>query len=830
MPAIVSHLRESNRLVICAPPGAGKTTRVPSALLDAGLAGAGSLLMLEPRRVAARAAARRIAHQRGVRLGDEVGYRVRFDDRTSKRTRIALLTEGLLTSRLQHDPTLDGVGVVILDEFHERSIHADLALAFLKEIQETVREDLRVVVMSATLDADRVSAFLGGCPIVRSDGRLHPVARHFLTRADDRSLPDRVAAQIRRAMRPDEGDDGGDLLVFLPGAPEIRRVQSTLGASDLDADVHALYGDLDAAKQDAALLPGPRRKIVLATNIAETSLTIEGVTTVVDAGLMKRPRHDPSRGIDRLETVRISGASAEQRAGRAGRLAPGRVFRMWTEHEHRSLAKEDVPEVRRIDLASTLMDVIAWSGKHPKSFDWYEAPSDAAIAGALSLLRTLGAVERGAHRLTELGTTLRRLPLHPRTAAVLVKAHGLGVARGGAALCALTAERDIVRRGDQAWTTDLEAPSDLIVRLDRFETLERRRFGGSADLDIPAARGVARVRDQLLRIAEHRLGPSPAAPDDEDLALRRALLAGFADRVARRRKRGSDRVRMVGGRGGKLAPESVVKQADLLVAVQLDDNRGGPDSTIRWASAIDEAWLEADLGGVCTETVVRFNEQREAAEAVAQRRFEDLVLAERLVTDADPVALAEALAAAAAKDPQRALRVADATETLLWRIDFVRRTVPDAALPDLGSDPMLEVLPELCVGLRSFADLRKADACAAIRSRLGWAATKRLDQLAPERIDLGTGKPWRLRYEADGPPVLSIQLQRLFGVAETPLVAGGRVAVKVELLAPNRRPVQVTQDLASFWRSTYPEVRKQLRARYPKHAWPEHPQATISAK
>jgi len=601
LPEVIDHLRSTNRVVICAPPGAGKTTRVPGAILDAGI-GDGRVVMLEPRRVAARSAARRIAYERGVRLGAEVGYRVRFDDKTSKATRIELVTEGLLTRRLQSDPTLEGVGVVILDEFHERSIHADLAIAFLQEIQETVRDDLRVVVMSATLDADRVSAYLGGCPVVRSQGRLHPVERRWSPISSDRPLPERVAATARKAMR--EADDGGDLLVFLPGAGEIRRTADAL--EDVDADVHLLYGDLDAKRQDAALEPGPRQKIVLATNIAETSLTIEGVTTVVDSGLVKQPRHDPSRGIDRLDTVRISRASAEQRAGRAGRLAPGRVYRMWSEAEERSLVDHDVAEICRVDLASTLLDVIAWSGADPATFSWFEAPPAAMITRAARLLRLLGAVEDD--RLTALGQQLRRLPLHPRIGAVLIAAHQLGVTDGGAAICALASERDILRRGPAHDALAEDGPSDILWRLDRFKELERRGFrGGPPELDLRSARAVGKARDQLLRLArglgdagaktagdDHALqrallagfAGGVATSCDEDHALQRALLAGFADRVAKRRGEGSDRIRIVGGRGGRLDRSSVVRSAELMVAVELDDTPRGAATTVRLASSI----------------------------------------------------------------------------------------------------------------------------------------------------------------------------------------------------------------------------------------------------
>ena len=788
---IVGALKSSPNLVIRAPPGAGKTTQVPGAILDAGIVAKGQrIVMLEPRRVAARAAARTIAKMRKTRLGGEVGYRVRFEDRTSDETRIVIVTEGLLVRWLQDDPSLDGIGAVILDEFHERSIHADLALAFCREIQRALRPELRIVVMSATLDVAPVAAYLGDCPVVTSEGRQYPVEKIFTDRLDDRRVEEQVAAAVKKALREDEGD----VLAFLPGAAEIRRTCERLGGLG-DVDVRPLYGALEAKAQDAAIEPGPRRKVVVATNIAESSLTIEGVRVVVDSGLEKIVRHDPSRGIDRLDTVRISRASAEQRAGRAGRLAPGRAYRLWTDSEDRRLAAAATPEIARVDLTGTVLEVMAWSGADPRELAWFESPPEPMVLRAMVLLESLGAVPPGGFALTDRGKKLRAFPLHPRIAAVMLAAHERGVVPQAALLAALASEP--TRRSDR----DRVGSSDLLAMSERPSHV------------------VMRARDQIERTAQ-RVLRSWAKPgrreEDIETSLLRVVLAGFADRVAKRREPGSDRVVMVGGRGAKLAPECVVKEAELMVVVDVDDTGGRADSLVRSASAIEEGWLE----GVHEVRAVRFNPERRAAEGVRRRQYRDLVLEEVRDHDADPNALSAVLVEAAIADLERAWSPSPAAAQLVLRIEFLRRAMPDLELPEMDRAALIE---QLCIGRRSFADLAKADTAEAIRGLVGYTAMQQVNQHAPKALELGGKHPFKLRYETDGPPVLSARIQHLFGVRTTPRVAGGRVPVKVELLAPNMRPAQVTQDLENFWQNTYLDVRKQLRARYPKHAWPEKP-------
>lgn len=796
--------------------------------------------MLQPRRVAARASARRIASERGGRVGDEIGYQVRFEDKTSAKTRLAVLTEGLLTRRLQSDPTLEGVGAVILDEFHERSIHADLSIALLKEIQETVRPELKIVVMSATLETKAVAEFLGGAPILDSPGRLFPIRIQHLEESDDRPIFEQASAAVKRALRA-EDDDGGDVLVFLPGAYEIRRVEESLkeAYAERPIDVLPLFGELDAAAQDRALDRTGRRKVVLATNIAETSLTIDGVTLVVDAGLARILKHDPARGGDRLETVRISRASADQRAGRAGRTAPGRVLRLWTAQEDQRLAPSEAPEIARIDLAPVLLEVLSWSASDPRNFGWYEAPRPAAMERAVELLRLLGALPKDGYKLTALGDTYRRFPLHPRLSAVLVDAHHRGASEEGALLAALASERDILRSvRDPGARHDDVASSDLWLRAERFLELEEGRFNyGLASrigLDADRARGVKEVRDRLLDLVNRALGPPGKLKGDAEDIARHAVLAGYPDRVGKRRAEGSDKVLLVGGRGARLAKESAVKTAELLIAIDLDDSRrsaSDPDTLIRWASAVEREWLAAVPGALARRTRHRFNPSREAVEAVEEVAYLDLVLEERIDTrGGDPEGARDVLAAAAAQDLDRALTLTGDIEELVLRIELLNRLMPDLGLPEVDRNYWVGLLPELSEGKRSFADLRKVELAAELRAHLGHRKMAEIDRQAPERLSVPSGSAIRLRYEKNGPPVLSVRLQEVFGMATTPKVAGGRCAVKLELLGPNMQPVQVTQDLDSFWDRTYAEVRKELRARYPKHSWPDDPRSAPAVR
>lgn len=780
---VIDEVRAAARtgaFVLVAPPGAGKTTRVPPALLDQIK---GQIWVLEPRRVAARAAARRMAFERGEPVGATVGVQVRFERTGGRATRIWVVTDGILLRRLQEDPLLDGIGAVLIDEVHERGLEVDLALALLAEVRDA-RPELVVGAMSATIDPGPLSAFLGDAPVVQSEGRTYPVDVAWLVHPDPRPTEDVVADGIRRVLS--EGD--GDVLVFLPGVREIRRVGERLAG--LPVDVVPLYGDLPPDAQDAALSPGPRRRVVLATNVAETSVTVPGVTVVVDSGLVRRPRRDPATGLDHLDTVPISRASADQRAGRAGRTAPGRALRLWTEREHRGRAPFDPPEVHRVDLAGPVLHLLAW-GADPRRFRWLDPPPPDAIDAALAVLRELGAVDTG---ITALGRTLASLPLHPRLGRLLVEAARYGHGPDGALAAALLSERDPFR----SVLPTVVSPSDVLDRLDA----------------LVEGRGDPNVRRNLMRTADALRKTSGALPTvrrvDRDEALMRAVLAAWPDRVVRRRAPESDRGRMVGGKGVRLDRMSAVTAAELFVAVDLEAD--GADARVRIASAVAPEWLatsEVDALALDDAGVVR---------ARRSTRYRDLELGSHPST-VDRVRAAELLAEVATT------RIAELQPTdpefLSLRTRLSCLAVWDPAGPwDLD---WTQVLPIVCHDRRSFAEVRGADWAGAVRTVLGHRAWTELERLAPERIEVPSGRRHAIAYEPGSPPSVAVQIQELFGSTRTPSVFGGKIPVRLHLLAPNGRPQQITDDLAGFWARTWPEVRRELRARYPKHAWPEDP-------
>jgi ATP-dependent helicase HrpB len=788
LPALLDALRGAGQAVLVAPPGSGKTTRAPGALLDAGLAGSGQVLVLQPRRVAARLAALRVASERGSALGGEVGYQVRFERRMGRHTRLAFLTEGLLLRRLQADPFLDGVGCVVLDELHERSLHVDLALALLREVRAEAREDLKLLVMSATIDPDPVVRFLGGpgaCPVVRAEGRRFPVEYRYLEQPDTLALETRCARALRRALAE---SDAGHILAFLPGVPEIERTAHALGKPD-GAVVLPLHGRLGSAQQDRALAPSAQRKIVLATNIAQTSVTLEGVRAVVDSGLVKQPRLDPALGLERLELCRVAADAAEQRAGRAGRTGPGLAYRLWTRAEQNLLAAATEPEIRRADLVPTALALRAW-GAEPASFSWLEAPPRAAWQAAESLLVALGALDAQG-RITAMGRRMEALGVHPRLARVVVAGHADGHLEQAAWLAARASES----RG-----------------------------------------GAERLGELLQREARRSLGPEPPAkqvPDEECQA--RWLLTGFPDRVGLQRHPGGRRYRLVGGRGARLEEGSEVEGAALILAVSLRAARRGERAEHRITLALA---LEPEQLELVDQEELAFDAEREAVVAQRVTRYRDLVLRERPATaPPDPTSVAVLLAAEAAAHPARALRLDGEARALLDRMRFLAHHLPELGWPAL--DDLRAWLPDLCVGRRSFADLRSVDWPRELRRRLTGPQLAALEREAPERLPVPSGSSTRLSYPDSGglvarqrggpggtpvdPPVLAARIQQLFGMRQTPRVARGRVAVLVHLLAPNQRPAQVTQDLESFWRDTYHQVRKDLRGRYPKHAWPEDP-------
>jgi ATP-dependent helicase HrpB len=829
LPDVTSALARHAGVVLRAPTGAGKTTRVPPALLEAGWAKRGRIVLVEPRRLAARAAARRMAAERGGRVGDDIGYHVRFDRQSSRQTCVVAVTPGVLLRMLLDEPFLESASVLVFDEFHERGLDCDLALGMARLIQQTVRPELRLVVMSATIAADPVAAYLGGCPVVAGEGRQYPVEIVYEPRSDRQPLAVAVACAVERLLDRTEGD----LLVFLPGLYEIRQAARHLeplaGARDLA--VCPLHGDLPAGQQDAALLPLPRRKVVLATNVAETSVTVEGITGVVDTGLARLLVFDPAVGLDRLRLTPISRASAEQRAGRAGRTRPGVCLRLWSELAHRARAEQTEPEIRRVDLSGAVLHLACLGESDVLRFPWLEPPREASVEQARALLRRLGAIDDTG--VTALGRHLGRLPVHPRLGRLLVEGQRLGCPRRAALAAALLSERDPFppRLDDRPIDHRRAAtPSDLLDRIEALEEFERsgHATGPWGTLNRGAARFVLQARNQLVRLLHQGIAEITIKEiEEDDHSLLRALLAAFPDRLARRREPGSRRGLMVGGRGVRLAPSSAVSQAELFLGIDVD--AGEKETLVRQASAVKREWLPADRLQAATE--VFFDTDTEKVQARRRVRFEDLLIEESPAALPDAAQVAELLAGAAAEQIDRVLPPEDSPAGLyLTRLGCLREWMPELGLPAFDESELRELLSWLCHGCRSFEDVRRAGWLEAIQGRLTHEQRQAIEREAPERLLVPSGSRVALRYEASRPPVLAVRIQELFGLADTPRVAGGRVRVLLHLLAPNYRPQQVTDDLASFWTNTYPLVRKELRARYPKHAWPEDPLAAAAER
>jgi ATP-dependent helicase HrpB len=754
--------------VLHAPTGAGKTTRVPPALLDAGL---GPILVLEPRRIAVRAASARIASERDVRIGAEVGYQVRFDRRAGPATTLLIATYGIALRLLQADPFLERFAAVVADEVHERAIQTDLVLGMIKRVQQA-RPELRLVAMSATADHTRLARWLDDCPVIVSTGRMFPVQVRHAPRLDDGPVEDRVAAAIRAAL-PD-----GDVLAFLPGVREIERTQSRL--YDVDADVHQLFGALEPGRQDAALRSGPRTRVVLATNVAETSVTVDGIATVVDSGLERRLRHDSRTGLDRLEMGRISRASAAQRAGRAGRVGPGTAIRLWTAADHAKRRQTTPPEVHRLDLAGPVLQLRVWGEADPAAFPWPDPPTPARLQAANALLTDLGAIGPRGH-VTPLGQAMARVPAHPRVAAMLLRAAELGHPRRGAILAALLSERS---------PFDRDAPEEAGARIEALDRLRTRR-----------AAWVRKAADALLRTID----PSRGTPRPDALAV--AALAGWPDRVAVRR---ASRHVLIGGRGLRSTlPDAAI--------VALAVTEAATEARCRLAIAVPVSLLDTN-----EHDDLRFDPTTARVVATRQLRYRDLVLEERPIPTAATPRATELLAAAAAADLGAVLPTTPAWRSWSIRARCLAAWRPDLDLPPLSDAELAGLLPALGPAT-SFAQLRRSDWLGAAKGRLSWSQQRALDELAPETLQVPSGSRIRLDYELGRPPVLAVRMQELFGLSETPTVAGGRVPVLLHLLAPNMRVQQVTDDLAGFWQRTWPQLRKELRGRYPKHAWPEDP-------
>jgi len=798
LPALTEALRAGSNAVLIAPPGAGKTTLVPLVLKDEPWAAGQRILVLEPRRVAARAAARRMADLVEEPLGGTIGLATRLDRAFSDRTRVEVVTEGLLVRRLQSDPGLEGVAAVLFDEAHERNLDTDLALALCLDLQRALRPELRLLAMSATIDGGAFSGLLGDAPTIESLGRAYPVTIEHRPRdlTDPRDLPEAMAGAIRTALR----EHPGDVLAFLPGWGEIRRTAERLGG--IDADVLPLHGEMPPAEQDRALTPGPRRKVVLATSIAETSLTVPGVRIVVDGGFRRTPRLDPASGLSRLVTVRISKAAAEQRAGRAGRTAPGVAIRLWSEALHRGLAPSDRPEILESELSGLALDLASW-GTAEADLAWLDPPPAGAMAAARTLLRDLDALD-AEHRVTAIGRRMARLGTHPRLARMLAAADDDGERALAADLAALLEERDPIRAR--------EAPADIHLRLDLLHGAD------NAEADRAT---IHRIR-RASALHRRRLGVhGTTAPEGDAGAL---LAAGFPDRIAAKRGVMDGAFRLASGQGARLPATDPLAKAPLLAVADLALQ--GTEARIRMAAPLDRAVLEARFPErFGREEGAAFDARAGAVLARRRLRFGPLILEEEIIPRADPAAVAEALAAAIAERALRDLPWADAARQLRARIGWMRR-VEGAAWPDLSDETLVATAPDWLApqlhGLSKLTELATLNLHDILAGRLEWEQRRRLDAALPARLALPLGRSAAIDYARDT-PTLEARAQHLYGLATLPPLAEGRVPLQVALLSPAGRPIAVTGDLAGFWQGGWQDARKDMRGRYPKHNWPENP-------
>lgn len=818
LPAISAALTSRGAVVLLAEPGAGKTTRLPPALLSAL---PGEVLVLEPRRLAARLAAEQVARERGERPGETVGWQVRFERVAGPRTRLLYLTEGVLVRRLAGGPdALSGVSAVVLDEFHERHLETDLALALLERLRRGSRPDLRLVVMSATLDPGPLATYLDAA-VVDVPGRVFPVEIEHAPNRDERPLEDQVRDAVARLVAAEEGH----LLVFLPGAGEIRRAEEALAglAAREGLRLLPLHGRLSSEETEAALRPSATRKVILATNVAESSLTIDGVRAVVDSGLHRTLLTPPGAALPALELAPISQASARQRAHRAGRQAPGRCLRLFTRNDHDRRPATDPPELLRLDLAPALL---ALRGAGVRALDevrWLDAPPPPALEAADRLLARLGAVDAGG-ALTQVGRALQALPLPPRLGRVLVEARARGVEVEGARAAALLAEPEL-RRGAGRAPPREHAPSDVLLLLDLLAEAEAARFAPQRlrglGIDPGAARRVSRTAEELQRALRRSGVPAPPGPPpDPERALLIALLAGHPDRVARRQLP-RDTLALCEGGTARLAVESAVRESEWLVALGGGGSaRGGAGPRVDLASAIEPDWLiELFPDQVLEEEGVSWDPARERVEASWRLRYGALVVQE-LPGQGEPAAIERALEQAALAAGPEAFCPPAALERLRRRLRFAREH--DPTLPDLDEATIGAALRALCAGRRSFAELRQAGLLEALEQALG-PARRKLAALAPESVTLPGGRRLTVEYEPRQPPWAASRLQDFFGLRDGPRLAGGKVPLVLHLLAPNKAAVSVTSDLAGFWARHYPAARRELSRRYPRHSWPEDP-------
>lgn len=825
LPELKKAVLRSSSVVLHAPPGAGKTTRVPLALLDLIPPEKGRIIMLEPRRIAAVSAARWMARLLGQEVGETVGYSIRFDRKVSDKTRIEVVTEGILTRRIQSDPGLEGIAMVIFDEFHERSIHADLALSLCLDIRRSLREDLKILVMSATLECGPISSLLENAPVITSEGRIFPVEERYVPDKKDMLLFERIVNAVRTALK----ETSGDILVFLPGAGEIHKcsealrsltIQKGIGQKSDEISLHPLYGDLPFDEQERAILPSNVRKIVLATNIAETSLTIEGVQVVVDSGLTRRLQYDPSTGMNRLITVSVSKASAEQRKGRAGRLGPGVCYRLYSKHAFQSMIPFAPPEILGSDLSSLVLELAVWGVKDPSVLSWLDAPPASALETARLLLSELGALdEKGM--VTPAGKIMAKLPLHPRLARLVQRAEELGCTRLGTDLSALLSERDVIRRSrSENMTCSKEA--DIAARLD---ILQLWRKGGETPVnaDAQSLRSVERTSKQLMQLMTN-ISSAENTVDEEMIS--RLLLCAFPDRVAKLREEGKGRFLLSQGRGVRLSPLSSLIKSPFIIAVNVDAGDKA-EGFVHLAAPLDERIIRQECNRqIRTLRKTEWSKREKKIVATVEERLGAVILSTKPFNPLDEE-VSPLLCEIIRSTPSGILKFTKEVRQFQGRVALMQRAFPEEKWPELYDERLISMpedwlLPWLG-GIRSAEELNNLDILPALRALLSREQQRLIEERAPASIVVPSSSRIAIDYASGDIPVLAVKLQELFGLADTPKIAGGKIKILLHLLSPARRPVQITQDLKGFWNSSYQMVRKEMKGRYPKHPWPEDP-------
>ncbi|MDA0347565.1 MAG: ATP-dependent helicase HrpB [Verrucomicrobia bacterium] len=830
--ALISSAGHKRQIILQAPTGSGKSTQIPQMLLDNDCLGTGQCVVLQPRRLATRLLSKRIAEERNTELGGEVGYQIRFENRTSKSTRIRLVTEGVLVRQLLGEPDLNGISALVFDEFHERHIEGDIALALAKQLQATKRPDLLIVVMSATLETGILKNYLPDSDIITTKGRTFPVEISYqpLGTGNQRPVWEAATEAFRKWSQESKS---GDALIFMPGAFEIRKTIDQLknDRSTRGWKVLPLYGDLSPEQQDAAVNKYTERKVIVATNVAETSITIDGVTAVIDSGLVRAANFDPHRGINTLLIEKISRASADQRAGRAGRTEPGICMRLWSKTDHEVRQDQEAAEIHRIDLAETLLMLTAAGTKDLEQFDWIEAPTEKSYIRALELLKDLGALEREHLRITPLGKQMVSFPAHPRHARMLITADQyhcvpevcLAVALSqGKSLLLQSKDKRIDTEREKIWGEEIT--SDLQVEIQAYHYAEGYRFQTDACRAIAIHAGSARqagqIGQQLLKLAE-RQGLSLEQKNTDGTGLRKSILAGFSDQLAKRLDKGTRLCALVHNRRGELHRSTVVIESPLIVAMEINEIQGKDVSVLLGqVSAVEESWLEELFPGDLKESAeVIFNPAIRRVEGLRTKTFRDLVL----TTSPDkepPEEKAAELLAQKVYDGTLTLKKWDSSvENWIMRLNFLAKAMPELEMPSIKDEDRLTLLEHICLGGLGYKDIKDRDPWPTLKAWLSTEQKAALDYFAPERIQISEKRSCKVRYLEEGSPVIAARIQELYDVKTTPSLADGKIPLRLEILAPNQRPVQITDNLETFWTSAYPAIKKELAGRYPKHEW-----------